>query len=167
MLAGICCDAIQQHLEMSGHSLDRGRLEEIAIVLPCSLESLCTLRQVQSEIEFCDLAIDVEYPYAQVTTQLWRMCRDVLESEHHLKQRYLIGTAFRAEFFDELFKRHVLVRKRFQRGRSHALKCLPESWIARQIGSHNERVCKESNQLFRLDTRSIGNRSSHQDVFLS
>src|SRR5581483_8171912 len=62
--------------------------------------------------------------------QLHRFHGRILEGEKYLDQRVLAQAALRAKFFDQLLKRHVLVRVRAQRRFFHSIDQLAKTWIS-------------------------------------
>src|SRR5258707_2858419 len=86
--------------------------------------------------------------------------------EIDLKDRRATQVAFRLQLFDYLYKRHVLIRVRVERGLSHPRQQFAKTGVARQIRAQREIVQKETDQPFGFGTRAVGNRRTDDDVFL-
>src|SRR5581483_11272071 len=99
--------------------------------------------------------------------QLHRFHGRILEGEKYLDQRVLAQAALRAKFFDQLLKRHVLVRVRAQRRFFHSIDQLAKTWISMNPCSQCQRVGEETDQSFKLSPYPIRDRCPDHDIVLT
>ena len=76
-------------------------------------------------------------------------------------------TAFRPEFFHQLFKRQILVGVGAQCRLLHAAQQIFELQLGRHLGAQHQSVGEESDQAFDLGSVTVSNRRAEHDVFLS
>src|SRR6476620_1209372 len=93
--------------------------------------------------------------------------RRILQREQDLNERVVARAPRRPEFFDQAFKRDVLMRKCLQYHQAHALDQFPKRGIIRDIGAHYQRVDEKANESLSLHPCPVGNGDTDSEVFLS
>src|SRR5262249_44590488 len=93
--------------------------------------------------------------------------RRVFERKQNLKQRRVAQAALGLQLFDKFVERKILMSVCFERYVADSSQQLAERRRARQVGSHQQRVYKETDQPFAVASMASSYRSAYDDVFLA
>ncbi len=156
----------QQAGEAAGQTADRGRIEEIAVVLDESGESLRRLLQVEDQIEVGDPAVHRLRAQGEAG-KLQAVARRRLQGEQDLEERSALQVALRGHLVDQALEREVLVRIGFEGHVPHPLQQGAEGRPAGQVHAQGEGVDEEADQVFDLAPGAVGDRRADQQVLLA
>ena len=144
---------------MAQHAPDSQGIKEIRAVDEINVKMLGRLPNVNLQVKAGRVHLDRKIADAQVRARerarfTWR----ILQGKHDLEQRISAQIPFRIELLHQPLKWQVLVRKRIQSDPTHASQQLDKTRVSRCIGAHHQTVDEETDQLFELGPRPIGDR---------
>ena len=176
---GLRQQGLQQRLEVTGHLLDRGTIEQVAVVFPEQIDTVATRGRVGADTPFLrwyrgDVQIEfrrtVMHHRQMANPQVRRLClrqRRVMEIKHHLKQRMMAIAALWHNGFNHPVKRGILVGVCFSHRLAHPVHQLAECGIPRQIVANDQVVEDHSDELLCLRPTAIGNSNAYAEILLA
>ena len=165
-LLGIGDDGSEQGFELSGHALDRRRVEQIGGVFEEAGETAVGLDQFERDVESRHLWIDLDPPRRQ-TGESCRLNRGVLEDEHDPEQRIAVAPSRDLKRAQDLFDREVLVAIGIERDLPDPAQHVAEARIAAEIIAQDQSVGEQSDQALALDLVAVGDQRSRRDILVS
>ncbi len=160
-------DFAEQRLIRFQHALDGGRGEQIGIEHQRQIEPRRLVLDVEGQIERRHRRVVEAHVADRQAGDRPGAHRDVLQHEHHLKNRRAAHVARRLQMIDELLERQVLVRVRVQSRSADLGKIVAKRGIGRQLAPQHQRVGEEAHQRLQLAPVPIGDRRADAHVALS
>src|SRR6478736_750032 len=75
--------------------------------------------------------------------------------------------AFRLQLFDQLLKRQIRMGESVESHLTNLSQQFQKTWIARNVGSYDERIHKQTNEIFRLCSRPVSDRRTDHNISLT
>ncbi|BDU21802.1 hypothetical protein DYGSA30_32590 [Dyella sp. GSA-30] len=163
--ARVCHNRLQQSGEVTGHTLDRMRLEQLGAVLETAEQALLALGQGQRQVELGRGALALQHGHRQARHGHLAHGH-VLQHQHHLEQRRVTGVPLRLQDLDQLLERYILVGISIQGVLSHLLQQAVEIEREIDLGTQHQRIDEEADQVLDVGTVAIGDRRADADVAL-
>src|SRR5690349_20017313 len=95
------------------------------------------------------------------------LCDQVLQHEHHLKERRSIRCPHHLQFLDQDFYRQVLVRVRSEHRLANLIEQRLKTHSSMQSRTERKGVDEETDQTFGFRSGPISDGSAHHDVILT
>ena len=159
-------DGFEQGFELSGHALDRRRVEQIGGVFEEAGETAVGLDQFERDVESRDFWVDLDPPRRQAG-ETCRLDRGVLENEHDPEQRIAVAPSRDLQRAQDFLDREVLVAVGIERDLPHPPQHFAKARIAAEIVAQDQGVGEQSDQALALDLVAVGDQRSRRDVLVS
>ena len=164
--AGVVGDRGQQHLEVPGQPLDRGRVEEIGVVLDDQVQRIPARQELQHEVETRGRAGQVVLGDPQ-PADLPRAHHRVLKHDERLYQRVPAGVPLRLQLLDQPVEGHLVVRERLHDRLPYLREEVAECFRSVHTRPQHDRVDEEPGQVLQLRPVTAGGRAADRDVPLA
>ncbi len=155
----------EQRLQGDDGTLQGRPVEQLGAVDEIQQEGVPRLPDAQLEIDPRAVLLELQGGQGKAG-QLHGRRRHVLQREHHLEERVHRQGALRAQRFDELLEREVLMGVGLQGRAPGPRQQLVERRIAGQIPPQHQGIDEEADQRLDLRPVAVGDRRAHRHVLL-
>jgi hypothetical protein len=151
---------------VAGEANHRGFVEQIAVVFQRRREPAVQLLNEERAVEHRCARLGVEGRELQIG-ELLRVLLGILQGEHHLEDRRMARVALRSQRLDQKLEGYFLLRIGSEAHGPYAREELAYGGAPGKLDPQRQRVDEETDQRLEVPARTIGERRSDDQIFLT